>query len=136
MSRIQTNPFVNFGGRAREAMNRYQEVLGGTLHLWTLNERGEAQPAEAGDRINHARLEADGAVIVGSDGHPDYPATAGNNLAIALQGTDAARVRAIFDGLAAGGRVQLPLTAQPGGIHVGWLVDRFGIHWTVTIDRA
>jgi uncharacterized glyoxalase superfamily protein PhnB len=72
MSTIQSSPFVNFQGRAREAMEFYHKVLGGQLDLRTMNERGVPKPAGPGDRISYARLESDGALIIGSDGHPDY----------------------------------------------------------------
>jgi PhnB protein len=125
MSRIHLSPYVNFQGRAREAMEFYHRVLGGSLDLQT-----------SSDRITYARLEADGMRIVGSDGHPDYPAKVGDNMAVALGGTDKARLARIFEELAEGGRIQMPLTTQPSGADVGWLRDRFGINWTVTIDRA
>jgi hypothetical protein len=32
--------------------------------------------------------------------------------------------------------IEMPLATQPSGAAVGWLTDRFGIHWTVTIDPA
>ena len=125
MSRIHLSPYVNFQGRAREAMEFYHRVLGGSLDLQT-----------SSDRITYALLEADGMRIVGSDGHPDYPAKVGENLAIALGGTDKDRLARIFEQLAEGGRIQMPLSTQPSGAEVGWLKDRFGISWTVTIDRS
>src|SRR6266581_2151606 len=78
MSRRYVGPYVNFQGRAREAMEFYQKALGGKVDL---------HPA-SGKRITHARLEGDGFIIVGSDGHPTYPPTAGDNMAIALGGSD------------------------------------------------
>ena len=124
MSTIQLNPFINFQGRAREAMELYQKVLGGKLDL-------QAGP---NGRIGQARLEADGVLIIASDGHPDYPAKVGENLALSLSGTDQARLTRIFKALAEGGRVNMPLAKQPWGGEVGWLVDRFGISWTVNIQ--
>jgi PhnB protein len=126
MSTIQLNPFINFQGRAREAMELYQKVLGGKLDL-------QAGP---NGRIGQARLEADGVLIVASDGHPDYPAKVGDNLALSLSGTDQARLARIFNALAEGGRVNMPLAKQPWGGEVGWLVDRFGISWTVNIQQG
>jgi PhnB protein len=126
MSTIQLNPFINFQGRAREAMELYQKVLGGKLDL-------QAGP---NGRIGQARLEADGVLIIASDGHPDYPAKVGENLALSLSGTDQARLTRIFKALAEGGRVNMPLAKQPWGGEVGWLVDRFGINWTVNIQQG
>ena len=126
MSTIQLNPFINFQGRAREAMELYQKVLGGKLDL-------QAGP---NGRIGQARLEADGVLIIASDGHPDYPAKVGENPALSLSGTDQARLTRIFKALAEGGRVNMPLAKQPWGGEVGWLVDRFGINWTVNIQQG
>jgi PhnB protein len=136
MSKPQLGPYVNFQGRAREAMEFYHKVLGGKLDLQTLNERGVSKPAGPGESISHARLEADGVLIFASDGHPDYPAKVGDNMAIALGGTDKDRLTKIFNDLAEGGRIQMPLARQPWGADVGWLKDRFGINWTVHIDKA
>jgi PhnB protein len=133
MSQMQLGPYINFQGRTREAMEFYHQVLGGTLDLRTMNERGASQPAGPGDRITHARLEADGVLILAADG---YPATSGDTMALALSGTDAGRLTTIFNALAEGGKRKMPLTEQSGGAAVGWLADRFGINWMVTIEKA
>ncbi len=136
MSQQYLSPYINFQGRAREAMEFYHKVLGGKLDLQTLNEQGVPKPAGPGDRITHSRLEADGATVIASDGHPNYPATVGDNMAIALGGTDKDRLTKIFNQLAEGGKIKMPLTAQPQGAGVGWFTDKFGINWMVSIDKA
>jgi PhnB protein len=130
VSKQHLSPYVNFQGRAREAMELYQKVFGGSLDLQTSDERGKPKPAGPGDRIAHARLEADGARIVGTDGHPDYPAKVGENVAIAVGGTDKDRLAKIFNGLAEGGMVKMKLVEQ------GFLTDKFGINWVFTIEKA
>jgi PhnB protein len=136
MSRIQLSTYVNFQGRAREAMEFYHEALGGSLDLQTLDERGEPKRAGPGERVMYSRLEADGTVILGSDGHPDYPVKAGENVALALTGTDRDRLTRAFTALADGGMVKGPLTPQSWGAEVGWLTDRFGLNWMVSIDAG
>jgi len=136
MSKIHISPYVNFAGRAREAMEFYQQVLGGKVELQTMDEQGASKSAGPGDSVMYARFEADGAVIVGTDGHPKYPAKVGENMAIALGGSDRELLTKAFNGLAEGGQLKGPLTAQPGGTEVGWLTDRFGINWTVSIEKA
>jgi len=101
MSKIQLSPYVNFQGRAREAMEFYHKVLGGKLDLQAL------------------RLEVDGALIIASDGHPDYPATVGDNMGIALGGMDKERLTQIFNDLTEGGRSKMPLATQPWGARWG-----------------
>ncbi|HEV8534313.1 MAG TPA: VOC family protein [Candidatus Limnocylindria bacterium] len=136
MTRLSVGPYINFQGKAREAMTFYQKVLGGKLDLQSANEQGVPRPAGSGDRIANARLEADGAVIVGSDGHPTYPPTVGDNMAVAVGGTDKARLTKVFNELGAGGRIKGPLSEQSGGAAVGWLTDKFGINWMVSIEKA
>lgn len=136
MSKIHLSPYVNFQGRAREAMEFYHKVLGGKLDLQAVNEHGVSKPAGPGDRIMYSRLEADGALIIGTDGHPVYPPKVGDNMAIALTGTDKDRLTKIFNSLAEGGKIKGPLSKQPGDAEVGWLMDKFGINWMVNIDKA
>ena len=135
MSKQHLAPYINFAGRAREAFEFYHGVFGGKLDLFAAGEQGRPKPAEPGARIMHARLDADGVVIMGSDGHPSYPATVGDHIALTLSGTDAADLSRKFDALADGGKVKMKLTEQPWGT-AGWLADRFGINWNVDIEKA
>ncbi len=134
MSKI--GPYINFQGRAREAMERYHEILGGELVLWALDEKGSPKPAAPGDRISYARLDADGILLVGSDGHPSYPPTVGDNIAIELAGTDRHRLTRIFEQLCEGGRMKGALAPQTWGADAGWLTDPFGVNWVVSIEPA
>lgn len=99
-----------------------------------MGEKGESKPAGPGDRTAHARLNADGALIIASDGHPNFPAKVGENLAIALNGTDKDRVSKTFQALAEGGQLKGRLTKQPWGGETGYLMDKFGINWVVTVE--
>jgi PhnB protein len=134
MSRQYLSPYINFQGRAREAMEFYQKVLGGQLVLRALDETGSPKVAGPGDRISHAQLFAEGLQIFAVDGHPKYPAKVGENVALALGGTDKPRLTKIFHDLAEGGQTKMPLTKQ-GGLEVGYLLDKFGINWVVSIDK-
>ena len=133
MNKQYLSPYINFQGRAREAMEFYQKALGGKLDLQASNEQGVPTPAGPSDRITSARLEAEGVRIVGTDGHPNYPAKIGENVAIAVGGTDAGRLIKIFNHLAEGGQIKVPLTEKS---YAGFLADKFGINWVFTIDRS
>jgi PhnB protein len=135
MSIKYLSPYINFQGNAREAMEFYHKVLGGTLGLRTTDQKGVPKPAGPGDRITHSQLVADGMCIFGVDGHPNYPAKVGENVALALGGTDKARLTKIFHDLGEGGHTKMPLTQQ-SGVEVGYLLDKFGINWVVSIEKA
>jgi len=127
-------PYINFQGRAREAMELYLSILGGKLELFAAGDGGAPRPAEPGERIQYARLSGDGFLIVGSDGHPDYPPTSGDNIAVALVGSDRDAMRSAFAKLSEGGKVKMPLTEGPWGGAAAWLADRFGINWNLDLE--
>lgn len=62
------NPYINFDGDARQAMEFYEEVFGGTLALNTYGDFGGEEAGEAADRIMHGMLEtASGFTLMGAD---------------------------------------------------------------------
>src|SRR5258708_34175664 len=63
----QLNPYLNFNGNTRQAMEFYASVFGGTLNLNTFADYG-AQGTPDADRIMHAALETDaGSTIMAAD---------------------------------------------------------------------
>ena len=132
MTKQYAVPYVNFSGSDREALEFYQKVLGGELRLYA---RGKAEQAGPEDRVSYGRLDVNGTpLLVGSDGHPSYPPTVGDHIAITLGGTDKEKMSKIFGDLADGGQVKGPLSPQPWGGEFGYLHDRFGINWVVSVD--
>jgi PhnB protein len=134
MSQLSTSPYINFQGKAREAMEFYQKALGGELILLSFNPDGPPKPAGPGDSIMHSMLESDNAVIMGSDGSPDHPCTIGDNIAVALSGEDKDLMSKMFDELSDGGNIKQPLKEEPWGT-LGWFEDKFGINWMVNIPK-
>ena len=134
MSAIHLSPYINFQGKAREALAFYQQALGGELTLHSMDEQGAVKPAGANDRIAMGWLKAGGATIIASDGHPKFPPTVGDNLAITLSGTDRERLAQAVTALAEGGNLKSPLRPQPWGGEAAFLEDKFGVTWMVTVE--
>ena len=130
----QLNPYLNFRGQAREAMTFYQSVLGGQLEVMTFADMGGMGVSEAeADQVMHSALTVSGSVAVfGSDVPSQMPGDFPNGR-ISLSGDDADTLRAWFDGLAAGGTINVPLDKAPWGDWFGDLTDRFGVGWMVNI---
>ncbi len=135
MSKTHLAPYINFQGNAREAMEHYHRILGGKLDLFASDDGGKPKPAGPGDRIMYGRLDADGIVMIASDGNPKYPAKVGDHIGLSIGSTDRDRLTTVFNALADGGQVGMPLTDQPWGT-AGWLTDRFGINWNVDIEKG
>jgi PhnB protein len=127
------NPYVNFDGNTREAMEFYRDVFGGELTINTFGEYGADDPAIA-DGTMHAQLEAaNGMTIMASDGPPGSEVKIGGNISISLSGDDGGELRGYWDKLSDGGTVMMPLEKQMWGDEFGMCVDRFGISWMVNI---
>jgi PhnB protein len=130
------NPYIAFSGTAREAMEFYKTVFGGTLALNTFGEFGAPDPALA-DKIMHAMLETDaGYTIMASDTAPGMETTPGSTITISLSGDDGDLLRGYWEKLAATGTVTMPLEKQMWGDEFGQLTDAYGIAWMVNIGQA
>jgi PhnB protein len=132
----QLNPYISYNGNARQAMEFYQEVLGGKLELGTLADFGAA-PADAphAGLIMHAKLESERGYVLNAFDVPEgVPYQPGNNVAIYLGGDDP-ELRGYFEKLSAGGTVTMPLEKQVWGDEAGALVDQFGISWMFNVTQ-
>ena len=130
------NPYISFTDNARQAMEFYKEVFGGTLALNTFGEYGDKNSPEA-NNIMHGMLETDrGFTIMGADTPPGMEFNRGDNIAVSLSGDDADDLRGYWKKLSEGGTVTVPLEKQMWGDEFGMCVDRFGVGWMVNIGQA
>ena len=129
------NPYISFAGDARQAMEHYQSVFGGSLAVNTFGEYG-ADDAPGADKVMHAQLETDsGYVLMASDTPPGMEHHPGDNIAVSLSGDDADELRGYWEKLSDGGTVTMPLEKQMWGDEFGMCTDRFGIPWMVNISQ-
>ena len=127
------NPYISFAGNAREAMEFYEGVFGGTLTMNTFGEYGQPDAAEA-NNIMHAQLETgSGFTLMGADTPPGGEHHPGDNIAVSLSGDDGDELRGYWSKLSDGGTVFVPLEKQMWGDEFGLCADRFGIQWMVNI---
>ncbi len=129
------NPYISFNGDARQAMEFYERVLGGTLTLTTFGEFG-AQDSPDADKIMHGTIETDqGLTLMGADTPTGMDYTPGNNIAVSLSGDDTGELHGCWEKLSDGGTVSVPLERQMWGDEFGMCVDQFGITWMVNISQ-
>lgn len=131
MKSIQT--YLLFDGMCREAMSFYAEALGGTVSLFPFSQMPEGS-AEDGDRVMHARLEKDGAVLMGSDCPKGKTVRAGDNFSVSLDCESVEEEQRIFAALSRGGTVTMELQDTFWESHFGMLRDRFGINWMLSYE--
>ncbi|MFF7736321.1 MULTISPECIES: VOC family protein [unclassified Streptomyces] len=128
------NPYLNFNGDARQAMEFYKEVFGGTLDLNSFGDLGQPDAPNA-DKIMHGMLETpSGFTLMGADNPPGMESEQGGSYSVSLSGDDDAELRGYWEKLSAGGSVAVPLEKQMWGDVFGMCTDRFGVPWMVNIS--
>ncbi len=129
------NPYLNFNGNARQALEFYASVFGGNLSLSTFAEFG-AQSSPDADRIMHGMLETDaGYTIMAADVTSDMEYHPMAGCSVSLSGDDADALHGYWDKVSAGGTTTMPMQKQAWGDEFGMCVDKFGVPWLVNISQ-
>jgi PhnB protein len=132
----QLNPYLNFRGQTREAMEFYRDVFDGKLEMSTFEDYHAAEDPSENDMIMHSVLQADGITFMAADTPSRMEYSPGTNFSMSLSGQDEAELRGYFDKLADRGTVMMPLEKAAWGDTFGMLVDRFGVRWLVNISQT
>ena len=128
---MKLNPYLNFAGNAEEAVHFYKNALGGEVVM--LNRFGESPMPGDDDwkqKIMHARIVFGGDnILMISDTMKGNEISTNGNIQLSIGLDDEAKTHEIFNKLAEGGRVTMPLAKQFWGDVFGMLKDKFGINW-------
>jgi PhnB protein len=129
------NPYISFKDNARDAMEFYRGVFGGTLTVNTFKELNASQDPSEDDKVMHSMLEAgNGIVLMASDTPDRMEYKAGTNFSISLSGDNEGELRGHWQKLSDGGTITMPLEKAIWGDTFGMCIDRFGISWLVNIN--
>lgn len=128
------HPYLNFGTSCREAFTRYHEVFGGELVLLSMADMPGVEVVEGQEHlVMHAALKVDDGLLMASDtGNPDAGPVQWCYINHSCATADDAR--RIFDALAVGGQVEIPLEATFWSPAFGALTDRWGVQWMISAD--
>ncbi len=129
------NPYITFGGNAREAMEFYQSVFGGELDVSTWSEMPDmpGYTPKMADQLMHSMLVvSDSITLMGAD-MPDSAGPKDSPISVSLSGEDEAELRGWWDKLSDGAEVTAPFEKAPWGDTFGMCVDKFGVHWMVNV---
>ncbi|MBM7789457.1 VOC family protein [Tenggerimyces flavus] len=128
------NPYLNFDGNAKQAMEFYKDVFSGTLTLNTYGEIGGIE-GDGAEKIMHSQLETDlDFALTGADLPPGMEFQAGNNSSVSLSGDDSDALHGYWDKLSGSGQVVVPMEKQMWGDEFGQCVDQHGVSWLVNIS--
>jgi PhnB protein len=135
------NPYLNFDGKAEEAFLFYQSVFGGEF-MGGVHKIGDAPgcenlPEDEKRRVMHVALPIDeNTMLMASDIVPSagHVLKEGNNVHLSLHPGSREEADRLFNGLSAGGKIEMPMQDTFWGAYYGSFQDRFGIHWMVNYD--
>ncbi len=133
----QINPHINFNGNAEEAFTFYQSVFGGAfskiIRFKDLPDLQIPLSENEADKIMHIALPIGKNKLMGND----VPEIMGktneneNRSKISISADSREEALKLFNGLSAGGQVEVPMDDSQADSCFGMFRDKYGIEWMV-----
>ena len=134
----QPTSYIFFNGQCAEAMRFYERTLGGKIEMMLTGAQSpeaDKLPPGAAEQILHASLSLPGGGALLASDSMGQPYEGMKGFALSLSYSNAVEARRVFDALAAGGQVTLPLGKTFWSEAFGMLTDRFGTPWMIGVDH-
>jgi PhnB protein len=135
---VHVQPYLYFDGRCEEAINFYQQALGAeVMMLMRYKESPSAPPPGmvppgSEEKVMHASFRVGDSTILASDGScGGRPVFQGISLSLTVPND--VEAERIFNALAQGGQVQMPLMQTFFSSRFGMVADRFGVSWMILV---
>ena len=134
----QINPHINFNGNAEEAFTFYRSVFGGDFaKVIRFKDLPAFQVAEhEANKIMHIALPIGATSLMAND-VPEFMGRTNENenrSKIVVNAESREEADKIFNGLSAGGNVEMPIGDSPWGTYFAMFRDKYGIEWMVEFD--
>jgi PhnB protein len=131
-------PYLTFSGNCEEALNHYKHALGG--EIVSMQTFASAQIENISEdyknKIMHSEFKADGVVFMASDSMQGQGnIVKGDNISLSIDFKDGKEQESVFNKLATGGQITMPLQDTFWGAKFGMLVDKYGISWMLNYDK-
>ena len=135
------NPHINFNGNAEEAFNFYKSVFGGEFAK-IVRFKDLASPEMPIDKkeenkIMHIALPIGKHNVLMANDVPEFMGRTNENenrSKIVISAETKEEADKLFNGLSAGGTVEMPIADSPWGSYFGMFRDKYGIEWMVDFD--
>jgi PhnB protein len=135
------NPYIHFNGNAEEAFTFYQSVFGGEFaKVARFKDMASAEFPVAeneANKIMHIALPIGKHNVLMASDTPAFMGTHNENETrskISISAESKEEAEHLFNGLSAGGKIEMPFDASPWGSFFGMFRDKFGIEWMVDFD--
>jgi predicted 3-demethylubiquinone-9 3-methyltransferase (glyoxalase superfamily) len=128
---MQIHTFLMFEGRAEEAMNFYVSLFP-DAEIRRIARYGENDTGPAGT-VQTAVFSLAGQELMCIDSSVKHAFTFTPATSLFVTCDTPAQVDELFARLSEGGTVLMPLGTYPFSQRFGWLNDRFGVSWQLTV---
>ncbi|WP_373397481.1 VOC family protein [Algoriphagus halophilus] len=134
------NPYINFNGNCEESFYFYQSVFGGEFAM-IMRFKDMASPEQPvseqeANKIMHIALPIGGNILMGND-VPEFMGPVNeeeHRSKISISAASKEEADHLFNGLSAGGTVEVPIADSPWDSYFGMFRDKYGIEWMVDYD--
>lgn len=136
----QINPYLTFNGNCEEAFGFYKSAFGTEIaFMGRFKDMPQCDniPDSEKEKIMHVSLPiSQETVLMGSDASEAFghKPVVGNNMAISVSASGTEEALRIFNALAQGGTVTMPIDKTFWSDLFGMLTDKFGINWMVSFE--
>lgn len=138
---MQIEPYLFLDGRCEEAIEFYRRALGARIEMlmrWKdcpePPKDGNMIPPGGDNKVMHAQFWIGSTKVMASDGRcTGKPSFQG--FALSLTAADEAEADRLFNALADGGQIQMPIGRTFFSPRFGMVADRFGVSWMVVVAR-
>ena len=137
---VLINPHINFNGNAEEAFTFYKSVFGGEFAMvLRMNDLPSLENLSEKDanKIMHIALPIGKSNVLMGNDVPEIMGRVNENenrSKISISAESKEEADKLFDGLSAGGAIEMPIGDSPWGSYFGIFRDKFGIEWMVDFD--
>jgi PhnB protein len=133
---LGVNPYIAYKGTCRQAIDFYKGALGAeVVFMQTVGESPMAGHGPA-ENIMHGTIKVGGSTVMMCDDPNPADEPTGSSISLALNLDDPARAKEMFDNLAKGGSVIMPLQKTFWAEAFGMVTDPFGIKWMINCEAA
>ena len=127
-------PFLMFTGRAEEAMLYYISMFERS-EIVSIQRYG-ANEAGAEGSVFQATFSLNGQLFMCIDSYVKHDFTFTPAVSFYVNCETEDEIERVFAKLAEGGAVLMPLDAYPFSPRFGWVADKFGVSWQLSLARG
>lgn len=136
----QINPHINFNGNAEEAFTFYKSVFGGeftkVIRFKDISSPEYPIPVSEENKLMFIALPIGGNLLMANDildimGKVNEEE---HRSKISIQASSPNEAFNIYNGLSAGGQIEMPMEENPDGSCFAMFRDKYGIEWMIKFD--